>query len=200
MSFLTANGIDSGWRNSVFTQTFSLVDQNWQSRDRIRRLLRAIIPLGIAVSAIVVELRVWMATPRLIDMSLELWAVGGACFAAIFVVSTAADPVAVTVTPSELRFSRQNGSHFTVRLDRPRIRVTLNDQMGGTGRPAMALGSNTPYFGTFSQIAGYVPLSAEAYAGLQRELPRIGFTLMQTGPIPPGKWGTQLVFRKNAPT
>jgi hypothetical protein len=180
----------------VGIQTFDLVDERWRIRARRDRLVTFLAPIITAALAVFVTLRLWMLYPAQLGLTLELWGLGGVMLAAIMIVVGGGDPTRMTITSTTLEFARHGRYSFTIRLDKEKVSATLIDQSANPAVAKGSLGAFPPYFAVFSQAIESVPLTAEAFEALRRELPGHGFVLTESGPAPLLRGTLRYVYRK----
>jgi hypothetical protein len=180
----------------MLPQTFNLVDQNWQLREA-RRRRGTILTLPVLAAAVVGSL-LWAETntPSIIPLFLGFWGVSGALFIAALFVENQGDPKTMAISGLSMTFTRRNGSHFSIQLDRERVSVTLVDQSAEPGTLSGVLGRPSPYLGAFGRATGWTVLTAEAFVALRSELPRAGLNLVRTGRMPFQSRSTRWFYRK----
>jgi hypothetical protein len=182
----------------MLPQTFDLVDDHWLLGERRRRRLVVGFPIATALVFAGLSLSVWTLLPGLFPFTVELSAGLTIALVLVSLYGFRTDPVRLTISGQSLRFERKSGRSFSIELDRPNASVTLIDASTLRGvvsprNPAL------PMFLIGSRQTGWpVPITAEAHAALQRELPKAGLDA-EAKVLVPGRSGEgQVTYRRSS--
>jgi hypothetical protein len=178
-------------------QTFDLVNANWRSRELRRRRVDLFVPLAYGFVAIAADAWVGLTHPSSLGLAVGLSVTPEIVLIGVILVTSWSDPVALAISPFQLRFTRNRGRSFTVNLSATKMAVSLIDQSAELRFLKRPDHPDPPYFGSFGWRESVISLTPEAFVAIQQALSRAGFTEFKSVGILLQPRTVQWVYRKN---
>lgn len=175
-------------------QTFSLVNDFWRARHRREKRLRAgFLATGVLWAVGSIALIVLRPSEYLLGL---VFSGGAITFALIPRVFGRYEPAYLAIGESDVELGYLGETRFKLDLNTPKAAVWLTDQsvvVEGKTRGGLPFPPFVVWF--VGQIQPFA-ITAEAFAALQVELPRLGLALASTTGKPSTQGGQRWVYRR----